>query len=79
LPGKGQIDHPCAFYADENNLMFGNGDLVLDALLETGSSQLENCFGLGIPKTAHAATTLLAGVSDFAIDSLELWQISSVA
>ena len=77
-PGKGQFDHPCAFFASYDKLTFGNGDIVLDSLLETGSSQLEQCFGLGISKTSHAATTLLAGVRDFAIDKLELWQVASV-
>jgi len=78
-PGaKGKVDHPCAFIAGANTLLFGNGDICLDSGLETGSSHLEGCFGLGLPKTSHATSTLLAGVSDFTIDQLEVWQISSV-
>ena len=77
-PGKGKVEHPCAFFANVNNLLFGNGDIQLDGELETGSSHLEGCFGLGLPKTSHATSTLLAGVGDFTIDKLEVWHISSV-
>ena len=77
-PGKGLHDYPCAFFGGEDHIQFGNGDIKLDGELETGSSQLEGCFGLGLPKTSHAASSLLAGVKDFAIDKLEVWQISSL-
>ena len=66
------------FFADDQHLVFGNGDIKLEENLETGSSQLEGCFGLGLPKTSHAASSLLAGTNSFAIDKLELWHIVSV-
>lgn len=77
-PGKGKMPHPCAFLADTNHLLFGNGDIQLDGELETGSSNLEGCFGLGLPRTSHATSTLLAGVNNFTIDKLEVWHVSSV-
>ena len=70
--------HPPRFaslYADPNTIKFGTSDLVLSNGFKEGSSELEHCYGIGLPMGSNESQTLLAGASRFVCDAVELWGI----
>ena len=62
-------------YADVKQLVFGNGDLVIQEDLRTGSSELEGSYGVGLTRGSLGSQALLAGGPDFHIDALELYGV----
>ena len=78
-PGRGQSDFPCAFFVDYDHIEIGNGDLHIDESFITGYSELEGCYGLGLPRGSAEASAILAGSGSFEIDDLELWYIASTS
>jgi hypothetical protein len=72
---KPDPSHCYGFYADIDQLVIGNGDLVIDQNLMNGSSELEGCYGVGMGAASHDAKHFLAGAQGFEIDDLEVWTI----
>jgi hypothetical protein len=75
LPQGAPQNQTVAFLPDENQLIVGNKDLVLDSALLEGSSEMENMFGIGLQQGGPEAKTLLAGSNRFQIDDVELWAV----
>lgn len=71
------LQEPAAMFVQPDKLFVGNGDFTLDASLETGSSELENCYGLGMETQSVEAMCLLAGTPIFTVDELEVWSLQS--
>lgn len=63
------------FFGQWEKISIGDGDIVLNQNLETGSSSLENSFGIGLKKGDSQTKCLLAGDFEFTIDALEVWTI----
>jgi hypothetical protein len=63
------------FYADISRLLIGNGDLIIDSSLSSGSSELEGCYGVGMIPESKDCSGVLAGGPNFPIDDLEVWSI----
>lgn len=66
---------PFAFFAQSDYLFIGDGDLTIDEELKYGSSELENCYGLGLERSSREALCVMAGRPLFGIEHLELWSI----
>ena len=66
---------PVGFFVDKQNIVFGNGDVVLDKDLLTGTCSLEGCYGVGLTPGSTEATCFLAGCAAFEIDDLEVFAI----
>ena len=64
------------FFGQWEKVSVGDGDLVLDQTLESGSSSIENSFGIGLKKSDYETQSLLAGSSQFTIDALEVWAVA---
>ena len=58
-------------------IFIGNGDLSIDAELLSGSSELENFYGMNITPRSPEALCLLAGTPVFNIDLLEVWAVTT--
>merc|ERR1711871_1675911 len=67
---------PAAFFADLDQLLIGNGDIALNTDLTIGSSNLENCYGIGLDRDGNDAKVLLAGAPNFRVDTIEVWGIA---
>ena len=70
-----------SFLAARESFKMGRGDLILSGDLRSGSSTLENCFGIGVvgnkdAKDKDKVATILSGSGDFQIDKLEAWSIA---
>ena len=76
LPTGADAKKPCGFFAEREKLTIGNGDLVICGGGE-GHSELENCYGMGLTFGSSEAACFLAGSSDFHIEELEIWSVSS--
>ena len=72
-PGKGAS--PVAFMCGRNELVIGNGDLIIKEG-GLGSSGIENCYGIGLNFGSSESECLLAGQGEFPIDEVECWMIS---
>ena len=66
---------PASFFADLDQLLIGNGDIVIDNTVRYGKSNVEHCYGVGLDKDGIIAHVLLAGSTSFEIDVLEVWAI----
>lgn len=66
------------FFGQWEKISMGDGDLVINQNLETGSSSLENSFGIGLKKDDYETQCLLAGGQQFTIDALEVWAVVNV-
>ena len=75
MTGTPQLHDPTAFFAQPDFLFVGNGDLSIDSTLTNGSSELENCFGIGLGFNSADAMCLLAGSPLFPIDDMEVWAV----
>jgi hypothetical protein len=64
-----------AFLVEKGQLRIGNRDLVISKDLLSGSSEIEQCFGMGFPPASSEARTALAGASTFRIDDIEVWAV----
>ena len=64
------------FFGQWEKVSIGDGDLILDQTLESGSSNLENSFGIGLKKGDYETQSLLAGSTQFTIDALEVWAVA---
>lgn len=73
--GGESLQEPMAMFVQPDHLFLGNGDLSLEGDLRQGSTELENCYGLGIEEKSPEAQCLLAGTPFFTIDDLEAWAI----
>jgi hypothetical protein len=78
------MQEPKAFYGTNEILMLGDGDIVLDAKLINGMTELESSYGMGLKKKGGNAKggeemdlprCLLAGNQRFFISDLEVWTI----
>lgn len=65
-----------ALFAQDDRIFVGNGDFTIDADISTGTSEVENCYGLGLEAQSVEAMCLLAGAPVFRIDDLEIWSIN---
>lgn len=72
-------DSPLAFLMQEDRMYIGYGDMSINADLLTGSSELENCYGLGMSQGTPETLCLLAGSPVFEIETLEVWDVSTSA
>ena len=63
------------FYADLDQFLIGNGDIAIDRNLATGSSNLENCYGIGLDRGSQEAKIMMAGSPHFDIDAVEFWLV----
>ena len=89
MPPQGSYDAPVAFLVEREQLVIGNGDLVIggsvgeegrgrkdeSGSLAHGSSDLESCFGLGMAHGSSEAVCFLAGSREFSIDAIEVWAV----
>jgi hypothetical protein len=66
---------PKAFFADQDHVEIGNGDLVIEQSLDYGYSEIENCYGVGLSSGSSEAKCFLAGSPQFEIDELEVWSV----
>jgi len=73
--GDSKLQEPMALYGQDDRLFIGNGDLTIGADLLGGTSEIENCYGLGLEEQSSEAMCLLAGAPVFRIDELEVWTI----
>ena len=64
--------HEC-LYASEDSLSFGRKDLVLNEDFSSCTSELEQCYGIGLPPNTRDAAEFLAGSSSFVAEELEIW------
>mgnify|MGYP006199078489 CR=1 FL=1 len=67
---------PLAYFVQADAIFIGNGDLSIDAELSSGSSELENFYGIGCTPRSPEALCMLAGTPVFNIDAVEVWSIS---
>ena len=72
---KPDPSHTYGFFADVDQLVIGNGDLVFSSDLMRASSELEGCFGVGMGVGSADARHALAGAPAFVIDEIEVWAI----
>lgn len=71
-------DTPIAFLVDRERLTIGNNDLIINQDIESGSSNIEGCFGFGnFTYNSKQSKCFLAGTNKFTIDQLEVWSINS--
>lgn len=70
------LREPMALYGQDDRLFIGNGDLTIDGSIKSGTSEVENSYGLGLEPQSQEAMCLLAGSPAFHIDDLEVWSIS---
>ena len=66
---------PKAFFADHEYIEIGNGDLIIDQSLLSGTSEIEGCYGAGLAIGSREAKCFMAGRTEFIIDELELWSV----
>lgn len=66
---------PAGFYADLDQFLIGNGDIAIDSSLRSGSSNIENCYGIGLDRDSEEAKVIMAGSPYFDIDLIEFWAI----
>eukprot|EP00981_Chlorochromonas_danica_P002113 scaffold424_cov165-Ochromonas_danica.AAC.13 len=71
------LREPMALYGQDDRLFIGNGDLTIDGNLKSGTSEVENSYGLGLEPQSQEAMCLLGGSPAFHIDDLEVWSISA--
>eukprot|EP01031_Cornospumella_fuschlensis_P028443 gene28443-34337_t len=71
-----KLAEPMALFAQDDRIFVGDGDLTIDANLATGTSEIENCYGLGLDAESPEAMCLMAGAPVFDIDELEVWSIT---
>ena len=67
---------PLAFYAQPDTFFIGNGDLCLENVLLTCSSEIEYCYGCGLVIPSAESCCLLAGTPFFTIDVLEVFAVT---
>ena len=72
---KPDPSHTYGFFADVDQLVIGNGDLVINQSLSRGSSEVEGCFGVGLGVGSIDSRTVLAGANLFDIDAVEAWAV----
>jgi hypothetical protein len=63
------------YYVDSDHLEVGNGDIYIDENMMEVYSELEGCYGLGLPRQTQEVAMLMGGANNFPIDELELWMI----
>ena len=73
--GETNLQEPMALFCHGDRIFIGNGDLSIDDKLMSGSSELENSYGLGMEAHSTEAMCLLAGSPVFPISDIELWTI----
>lgn len=85
-PISNAVGGSVGFLVDRECLRIGNQDLIITVAPVTavegsvgfyGTSELEGCYGLGLPIGGLEASCLLAGKNSFHIDFLEVWAISN--
>jgi len=77
---EGEKPKPQALIAGDGYVQFGSyGDLCVDGDLSECSSLLEQSYGIGLTEEGKECYTLLAGSHFFSIDSIEVFEIVSVA
>lgn len=67
------MSEPMALFAHGDRVFIGNGDLSLDSKLASGTTEIENSYGIGLNPHSDEAMCLLAGTPVFPIHELELW------
>jgi hypothetical protein len=71
------LQEPMAFFGTNEQLMIGNGDLVLDTKLMHASSEVEMSYGIGLPSNqALVQKALLGGSTHFQISDVEVWTVN---
>ena len=70
------VTSPLAYYIQSDSFFIGNGDLSFDADLTNGSTELENCYGIGLEVRSKETLCLLAGSPLFTIDEMEVWGVT---
>ncbi|RYH30176.1 hypothetical protein EON65_05985 [archaeon] len=71
-----KLAEPMALFAQDDRIFVGNGDLTIDSSLASGTSEVENCYGLGLEAESPEAMCLLAGKPVFDIHELEVWSVT---
>lgn len=69
------VTSPLAYFLQNDSIFIGNGDLSIDENIRGGSSELENCYGVGMELKSHEAFCMLAGSPLFDVDELEVWAV----
>ncbi len=67
------MTEPMALFAHGDRVFIGNGDLSIDSKISSGTSEIENSYGIGLGSHSDEAMCILAGTPVFAIHELELW------
>ncbi len=67
-----RTSHEC-LYASEQSLSFGREDFVLSEDFTSCTSQLEQCYGIGLQPDSHDAKVFLGGSSSISADDVEVW------
>jgi hypothetical protein len=75
--GAVTANSPLAYFVQPDAIFIGNGDLSIDGELLSGTSELENFYGINMTPRCPEALCLLAGTPVFNIDVLEVWAITS--
>lgn len=70
-----QSGSPAGFLVDKNSFVLGNGDLIIGGELLSGSSSLEQCYGIGLTPGSTEAACFMAGKAEFDIDEIEVWAL----
>lgn len=73
--GVNQLHEPLAFYCQPDRLFIGNGDLSIDFSFSSGTSELENTYGIGLDIGSKVAMCALAGSPVFPIHEFEAWSV----
>jgi hypothetical protein len=71
--GESTIQEPMALFANGDRIFIGNGDLSIDAQLLSGTTELENSYGIGLKLHSDETMCLLAGTPVFTIDDMEVF------
>ncbi len=69
------IQEPMALFAHGDRIFIGNGDLSIDSKFSSGTSELENSYGVGLGQHSNEAMCTLAGTPVFPIHEFELWSL----
>ena len=74
--GGARSSSSASFLCEHKQLSIGNGDIIIrDGGM--GTSNLEMCYGLGFSVNSPEAQCMLAGVSEYRVDDLEVWALQS--